>query len=169
MYWPAVNGVGSPSKRTQNVASEGLASSRLMSEALYCGASGRIARWSVSSISGMVPARVVPPSGPFGRLRRSTRQPVRVATPCAGTIRGPMTQTIAPATADRTHKAAKRYMYAWGEGSAVGNGGMKDLLGGKGAGLAEMSSSGLPTPPGFMITTAACHDYFATGEKLPDG
>jgi len=80
-----------------------------------------------------------------------------------------MTQTIEPATAERAHKAAKRYIYAWGDGSAEGNGGMKDLLGGKGAGLAEMTRAGLPTPPGFTITTAACNDYFAAGEKLPDG
>src|SRR6185503_9609722 len=50
-----------------------------------------------------------------------------------------------------------------------GNGGMKDLLGGKGAGLAEMTLAGLPTPPGFTITTEACNDYFDAGERLPDG
>jgi pyruvate,orthophosphate dikinase len=76
--------------------------------------------------------------------------------------------TTSPA-ADRAHKAAKRYLYAWGDGTAEGDGGMKDLLGGKGAGLAEMTKAGLPTPPGFTITTAACNDYFAAGEKLPDG
>ena len=76
--------------------------------------------------------------------------------------------TTAPVT-DRAHKAAKRYIYAWGEGSAEGDGNMKDLLGGKGAGLAEMTKAGLPTPPGFTITTAACNDYFAAGERLPDG
>ena len=76
--------------------------------------------------------------------------------------------TTAPVT-DRAHKAAKRYIYAWGDGSAEGNGTMKDLLGGKGAGLAEMTNAGLPTPPGFTITTAACNDYFAAGERLPDG
>jgi pyruvate,orthophosphate dikinase len=70
---------------------------------------------------------------------------------------------------DRPHKAAKRYIYAWGDGSAEGDGGMKDLLGGKGAGLAEMTKAGLPTPPGFTITTAACNDYFDAGERLPDG
>jgi pyruvate, orthophosphate dikinase len=80
-----------------------------------------------------------------------------------------MTQTIEPATAERAHKAAKRYIYAWGEGVAEGSGTMKDLLGGKGAGLAEMTRAGLPTPPGFTITTAACNDYFAAGERLPDG
>jgi pyruvate,orthophosphate dikinase len=76
--------------------------------------------------------------------------------------------TTSPAT-ERPHKAAKRYIYAWGDRTAEGDGGMKDLLGGKGAGLAEMTKAGLPTPPGFTITTAACNDYFAAGEKLPDG
>jgi pyruvate,orthophosphate dikinase len=80
-----------------------------------------------------------------------------------------MTQTAEPTAPERAHKAAKRYIYAWGDGAAEGNGGMKDLLGGKGAGLAEMTRAGLPTPPGFTITTAACNDYFAAGEKLPDG
>jgi len=69
----------------------------------------------------------------------------------------------------KTYKAAKRYIYAWGGGKAEGNGGMKDLLGGKGAGLAEMTNAGLPTPPGFTITTEACNDYFAAGKKLPAG
>ncbi len=76
--------------------------------------------------------------------------------------------TTSPAT-DRAHKAGKRYIYAWGGGTAEGDGRMKDLLGGKGAGLAEMTKAGLPTPPGFTITTEACNDYFAAGEKLPDG
>ena len=46
---------------------------------------------------------------------------------------------------------------------------MRDLLGGKGAGLAEMTLAGLPVPPGFTITTEACNDYFAAGEQLPEG
>ena len=69
----------------------------------------------------------------------------------------------------RPHVAAKRYIYAWGAGAAEGDGTMKDLLGGKGAGLAEMTLAGLPTPPGFTITTEACNDYFAAGKQLPDG
>jgi pyruvate, orthophosphate dikinase len=74
-----------------------------------------------------------------------------------------------PVTATRAHTAAKRYIYAWGDGTAEGNGTMKDLLGGKGAGLAEMTNAGLPTPPGFTITTEACNDYFAAGKQLPAG
>ncbi len=77
-----------------------------------------------------------------------------------------MTET---ATTDRAHVAAKRYIYAWGGGRAEGSAAMRDLLGGKGAGLAEMTIAGLPVPPGFTITTEACNDYFAAGEKLPDG
>ena len=44
---------------------------------------------------------------------------------------------------------------------------MRDLLGGKGAGLAEMTNAGLPVPPGFTITTEACNDYFSAGQQLP--
>jgi pyruvate,orthophosphate dikinase len=69
----------------------------------------------------------------------------------------------------KTHKAAKRYIYAWGGGQAEGNGTMKDLLGGKGAGLADMTNAGLPTPPGFTITTEACNDYFNANKQLPAG
>src|SRR3954452_15838651 len=79
-----------------------------------------------------------------------------------------MTQTPTM-PADREHRAAKRYIYAWGEGRAEGNAQMRELLGGKGAGLAEMTNAGLPVPPGFTITTEACNDYFGAGEKLPEG
>jgi pyruvate,orthophosphate dikinase len=83
-----------------------------------------------------------------------------------------MTETAtrpSEATPDRPHKAAKRYIYAFGGGKAEGDATMRDLLGGKGAGLAEMTNAGLPVPPGFTITTEACNDYFAAGERLPDG
>jgi pyruvate, orthophosphate dikinase len=83
-----------------------------------------------------------------------------------GRIRS-MTQTAE--TSDRAHRAAKRYIYAWGGGHAEGDSTMRDLLGGKGAGLAEMTNAGLPVPPGFTITTEACNDYFTAGQKLPDG
>jgi pyruvate,orthophosphate dikinase len=69
----------------------------------------------------------------------------------------------------RPQVAAKRYVYAFGAGEAEGDGTMRDLLGGKGAGLAEMTKAGLPVPPGFTITTEACNDYFAAGETLPEG
>jgi pyruvate,orthophosphate dikinase len=79
-----------------------------------------------------------------------------------------MATTTAPGS-DRAHTAGKRYIYAWGGGRAEGDATMRDLLGGKGAGLAEMTNAGLPVPPGFTITTEACNDYFANGEQLPEG
>jgi pyruvate,orthophosphate dikinase len=78
-----------------------------------------------------------------------------------------MPDTASPPS--RAHQADRRYIYAWGAGRAEGDATMRDLLGGKGAGLAEMTSAGLPVPAGFTITTEACNAYFAAGEKLPDG
>jgi pyruvate,orthophosphate dikinase len=63
----------------------------------------------------------------------------------------------------------KKYVYFFGGGKAEGNGQMKDLLGGKGAGLAEMTNLGVPVPPGFTITTEACTEYFRRGGEYPEG
>jgi pyruvate,orthophosphate dikinase len=63
-------------------------------------------------------------------------------------------------------KAAK-YVYLFGNKKADGNGGMKPLLGGKGANLAEMSRIGLPVPPGFTITTEVCTYYYANKRTYP--
>src|SRR5579871_2105270 len=56
-------------------------------------------------------------------------------------------------------KQSIKYVYFFGGGKADGNGKMKDDLGGKGAGLAEMTNAGLPVPPGFTIQTEACREY----------
>ncbi len=56
-------------------------------------------------------------------------------------------------------KPAVKYVFSFGGGQADGNGKMKDVLGGKGAGLAEMTNAGLPVPPGFTIQTEACREY----------
>jgi pyruvate,orthophosphate dikinase len=60
-----------------------------------------------------------------------------------------------------------QWVYSFGDGSAEGKAGMKNLLGGKGANLAEMSNLGLPVPPGFTITTEVCTYYYAHGETYP--
>ncbi len=62
---------------------------------------------------------------------------------------------------------ATKYVYFFGGGKADGKGTMKDLLGGKGAGLAEMTNAGVPVPPGFTITTDVCRYYYANKQKLP--
>ena len=66
-------------------------------------------------------------------------------------------------------KTVKRYVYFFGSGRADGRGSMKDLLGGKGAGLAEMTNLRIPVPAGFTITTEACNEYFKAGKKYPTG
>jgi len=58
-------------------------------------------------------------------------------------------------------------VFFFGGGKADGNKDMKDTLGGKGAGLAEMTNAGVPVPPGFTISTQACNAYYASGGKLP--
>jgi pyruvate,orthophosphate dikinase len=62
----------------------------------------------------------------------------------------------------------EKFVYFFGGGKADGHGGMKDVLGGKGAGLAEMTNAGLPVPPGFTIATSACRIYFENGNKIPE-
>ena len=62
----------------------------------------------------------------------------------------------------------KNYVYSFGNGAADGDGKMKDVLGGKGAGLAEMSRAGIPVPPGFTISTEVCNIYFEKGNQVPD-
>jgi pyruvate,orthophosphate dikinase len=64
---------------------------------------------------------------------------------------------------------AAKHVYAFGGGTAEGEGSQKDLLGGKGAGLAEMSRLGIPVPPGFTITTEVCAYYHQHGGTYPEG
>jgi pyruvate,orthophosphate dikinase len=75
---------------------------------------------------------------------------------------------MATMTLPETQEAKKsstgtKYVYFFGGGKADGNGKMKDVLGGKGAGLAEMTNAGLPVPPGFTIQTEACREYMRGG------
>jgi pyruvate,orthophosphate dikinase len=80
----------------------------------------------------------------------------------------------APAKRMATRKPPKiaaakssQWVYTFGGGKAQGRSGMKDLLGGKGANLAEMANLGLPVPPGFTITTAVCTHYYANNNRYP--
>ena len=65
--------------------------------------------------------------------------------------------------------ARKKYVYLFANGVAEGQGAWRELLGGKGAGLAEMTSLGIQVPPGFTISTEACQAYYAAGNRYPDG
>ena len=66
-------------------------------------------------------------------------------------------------------KAPAKMVYSFGKTKTEGNTSMKDLIGGKGANLADMTSIGLPVPPGFTITTDTCAAYHAAGQRLPTG
>ena len=79
---------------------------------------------------------------------------------------------VTAVTAARAVKKAttrgRKYVYFFGDGKADGDRAMKDLLGGKGSGLAEMTNAGLPVPPGFTISTEACTLYYDQKRKTPD-
>src|SRR4051795_5057410 len=61
-----------------------------------------------------------------------------------------------------------KWVYTFGDGKAEGEAGMRNLLGGKGANLAEMSSLGLPVPPGLTITTEVCSYFYAHERRYPE-
>ena len=73
------------------------------------------------------------------------------------------TTTLPETEIAQPQQQATKYVYFFGGGKADGNGKMKDVLGGKGAGLAEMTNAGLPVPPGFTIQTEACREYMRHG------
>src|SRR5438045_3510223 len=66
-----------------------------------------------------------------------------------------------------TNPKSRKHVYFFGDGKADGNRNMKDLLGGKGSGLAEMTNAGLPVPPGFTISTEVCNIYYEQNKKIP--
>src|SRR2546423_4798206 len=77
-----------------------------------------------------------------------------------------MTQQITHSGLDDiVKKSPRKWVYLFNEGNAK----MRDLLGGKGAGVAEMTNAGLPVPPGFTITTEACNAYYETDKHFPSG
>src|ERR1700726_1568102 len=77
-----------------------------------------------------------------------------------------VTQQITRSGLDEAVKQSPRkWVYLFSEGNAK----MRDLLGGKGAGVSEMTNAGLPVPPGFTITTEACNAYYDAGKQFADG
>ena len=98
--------------------------------------------------------------------------PARKASPAAA--RKPLKKEAAKAVAKPAAKAAVaaakkagKWVYTFGDGKAEGKAGLRDLLGGKGANLAEMANLGLPVPPGFTIPTSVCTYFYAHGKTYP--
>jgi pyruvate,orthophosphate dikinase len=80
-----------------------------------------------------------------------------------------MMDTITSEGQDTPEASERKHVYRFGAGAADGGAGMRNLLGGKGANLAEMASLGLPVPPGFTVTTDVCTAYFANDHQFPAG
>jgi pyruvate,orthophosphate dikinase len=94
----------------------------------------------------------------------------RTARKTSAKLKKKLARSVPPrrrATAPKTRAAKEKWVYAFGGGKAEGRGDMRDLLGGKGAGLAEMANLGLPVPPGFTITTGVCTHYYANHNSYP--
>jgi pyruvate,orthophosphate dikinase len=95
-------------------------------------------------------------------LSRLTRSRLKAARPA------PTRKSIAGRHAPQAKAPRKaKWVYSFGNGTAEGRANMRDLLGGKGAGLAEMANLGVPVPPGFTITTAVCTHYYDNGKTYP--
>ncbi len=100
---------------------------------------------------------MVKPTSRRSRPKKPARPaPARKATPPA------------PKTKSTGTRAKAKWVYGFGNGKAEGRADMRNLLGGKGAGLAEMANLGLPVPPGFTITTAVCTHFYANEKRYPD-
>ena len=87
----------------------------------------------------------------LNRVRRTGREAVRVG-----------------AQGDGKTRRMTKWVYSFGDGKAEGKADMRNLLGGKGANLAEMANLGLPVPPGFTVTTEVCTHYYANGRTYPE-
>jgi pyruvate,orthophosphate dikinase len=111
------------------------------------------------------------------RRTGSKKKPARVAPARKASRRKAVTPAKPAGSAKRAAAPGKpakasakgKWVYRFGNGKAEGRPGMRDLLGGKGAGLAEMANLGLPVPPGFTITTAVCTEFYANNKRYPDG
>src|SRR5262245_52646796 len=95
----------------------------------------------------------------------ATRRKSTVQKSVRRTAKRPKPQLRTPSRAKKTK--VPRYVYYFGDGHADGSGGMKSLLGGKGANLHEMTRIGLPVPPGFTITTEVCSYFYDHNRSYP--
>jgi pyruvate, orthophosphate dikinase len=95
-----------------------------------------------------------------------SRQAVKKSKPAAHRAKARPAAKTTTGGKSSANKAGQ-WVYAFGGGRAAGRAGMRNLLGGKGAGLAEMAHLGLPVPPGFTITTEVCTYFYANGKNYP--
>src|SRR3954465_5901311 len=115
-------------------------------------------------------AKAAPPSA---RKALTSKPPVKPAKPAAKAVAAAKTapkpaakKVVVSRPANEAGKAGK-WVYTFGDGRAEGKAEMRDLLGGKGANLAEMANLGLPVPPGFTIPTSVCTYFYAHDKTYP--
>ena len=106
------------------------------------------------------------------RQRRRAGTAAQSAAAAQASVRGrwigPQTSRGSKATEAGNGHAMTKWVYSFGAGHNEGRADMRNLLGGKGANLAEMASIGLPVPPGFTITTEVCTAFYDNDRKYPD-
>ncbi|EKS41244.1 pyruvate, phosphate dikinase [Afipia broomeae] len=106
-------------------------------------------------------------SKPAAKVKPAAAKPAgKAAAKAAAKTSAPAVKKIAKPAAKQTVQAGK-WVYTFGDGRAEGKAGMRDLLGGKGANLAEMANLGLPVPPGFTIPTSVCTYFYANDKTYP--
>ncbi|MFM8410090.1 MAG: PEP/pyruvate-binding domain-containing protein, partial [Alphaproteobacteria bacterium] len=115
------------------------------------------------------PGRPGAPARPSRSRGDSMAREAKGKTKAAAKPRAKKATSTAGAKRAVASKGPVRWTYGFGGGKADGRADMKNLLGGKGANLAEMASLGLPVPPGFTITTEVCTHFYANGRKYPAG
>ena len=91
------------------------------------------------------------PAKPVAKVRKRRQEGCRSGKPAAEAVK------------------SGKWVYTFGDGKAEGKAGLRDLLGGKGANLAEMANLGLPVPPGFTIPTSVCTYFYAHDKSYPEG
>lgn len=106
-------------------------------------------------------------SKPAAKAKPAAAKPAgKAAAKAAAKTSAPAAKKLAKPAAKQTVQAGK-WVYTFGDGRAEGKAGMRDLLGGKGANLAEMANLGLPVPPGFTIPTSVCTYFYANDKTYP--
>src|SRR5207244_4888418 len=106
---------------------------------------------------------------PVKAVAKAVATVARVAKKGAGKVAAPVKKGTAKAAAPAKKPAARarKHVFFFGNGKADGDRTMRDTLGGKGAGLAEMTNAGLPVPPGFTVSTDVCSIYYAENGNIP--
>ncbi len=133
---------------------------------------------TVAKSKPSVRAKAVPPPSARKALKKAAATPAAKAAKPAAKVAKPAAKAVKPVASKAVKKAvvskpavdavkSGKWVYTFGDGKAEGKAGLRDLLGGKGANLAEMANLGLPVPPGFTIPTSVCTYFYAHEKSYP--